>query len=201
MASFPPSRFCTAAVAIAVRGHSGDIGQSAKPIVTQVGNIEGQSNTGDIWVNNRGNLAVGGVVSMNAPGLSAGGAIHVTASSPMQVQEDVIAYKDIVLRAMDSAGSGDHLTVLSGVTIWSRGLLVGGAVQAGVRVVARWRTGADKESRTESGPDGVFALCGLPADLDGGRMISIQVDGPGNKAESVQLAKGEFRWLDLGAAP
>ncbi len=102
-----------------------DIGAQAKPITAQVGFVEGQSTTGSTWLDNTGALAVGGVTSASTA-LTAGGSINITAHSPVTVSENVIAKDDILIWAKDSngaEGNPDNITVNSGVTINSQGLV------------------------------------------------------------------------------
>jgi len=98
-----------------------DIGASDKPLATEVGKLEGYSETGDIWINNSGPLTVGGVSDME--GIFAGGALEITASSPVTVEERIEA-ADIVIQAGDDAEDGlgetDDILVPDGVTVWSK---------------------------------------------------------------------------------
>jgi len=134
-----------------------DIGEALNPITTQVGNIEGLSTTGSTWVTNAGGLNVGGVIG-TSNGMVAGGAVYVSASSPVTVTEDIVAENgEIVVVAQDDASDsdwygtdtpdnpaddGDHIRVLSGRTIWSQNsyvkLLAGDdlIIESGARIRA-----------------------------------------------------------------
>lgn len=129
-----------------------NIGAANKPLTTAVGVLQGESTLGSTWVDNTGALAMDAVVENATTSALAGGMIHINASSPVTVVLDAIAETgEIVIVAMDDAQDGndpanddvpDHLTVASGVTIWSKQSLVkllGGdnvTIQAGATVKA-----------------------------------------------------------------
>ena len=103
-----------------------DIGEANKAIITTIGNIESQSTTGSTWVQNLGELSVGGVIdSPSGAGMRAGGSIILGASSPVTVTEDQIAETgDIIIVAHDDnlddgtpGNEADHLIVKSGITV------------------------------------------------------------------------------------
>ena len=94
-----------------------DIGEQDNPLRTEVGNLEGYSESGDVWISNTGPLIVGGVSDME--GIFAGGSLVITASSPMTVTENIQA-ADIIIEAGDGNGPGDDILVPYGVTIWSK---------------------------------------------------------------------------------
>jgi Ca2+-binding RTX toxin-like protein len=97
------------------------IGEQGNPLRTEVGKLEGYSDTGDVWISNTGPLTVGGVSEME--GIIAGGALVITASSPVTVSENIEA-ADIVIEAVDDAEDGfgktDDILVSGGVTIWAK---------------------------------------------------------------------------------
>jgi hypothetical protein len=88
---------------------------------TQVSTLAATLGAGGIELSNTGDLTIGAVTTAATgpqSGISAGGAIVVTASSPLDVTEDVISMSgDIVLTAADSPDPGDDLTVRDGVTV------------------------------------------------------------------------------------
>jgi len=106
----------------ATRLHAGSgIGAQGNPLRTEVGQLEAYSETGDVWISNTGPLTVGGVSEM--VGIFAGGALVVTASSPVTVTEKIEA-ADIIVEAVDDAEDGpgetDDILVPDGVTVWSK---------------------------------------------------------------------------------
>ena len=77
---------------------------------------------GDITVSNSGPLTIGTVTgTVGVTNSVAGGAVSITASSPLTASSDVTASGDITLTATDSVGTGDDLTVNSGAMIQSTG--------------------------------------------------------------------------------
>jgi Ca2+-binding RTX toxin-like protein len=94
-----------------------DIGAEGNPLSTQVGNLEGYSEAGEVWISNAGPLTVGGVSELE--GINAVGGVVIKASSPVTVTETIQA-ADIVIESGDSAGSGDNILVLKEVTLWSK---------------------------------------------------------------------------------
>ena len=96
---------------------SQNIGAAGNPVSTTVGRIEGVSTAGSTWISNIGGLTVGGVTP-NASGMVAGGAIYLSADSPVTVDKDMIAYDEVVIAAVDDS-PGDDLTVLGGFTVQS----------------------------------------------------------------------------------
>ncbi|BCS96179.1 hypothetical protein DSLASN_18110 [Desulfoluna limicola] len=98
---------------------SQDIGEQTKALTTEVGNIEGQSTAGSIWVVNTGAMAVGGVTDTGGPSLLAGGRVELTTMSPLTITENIVA-TSIALSAVDT-GSGDHLTVRDNASLTSTG--------------------------------------------------------------------------------
>ena len=92
------------------------IGEQANPLRTEVDKLEGYSETGDVWISTTGPLTVGGVSEME--GIFAGGALVITASSPVTVTEKIQA-ADIIIQAGDGVGPGDDIMVPKDVTLWS----------------------------------------------------------------------------------
>ncbi len=103
-----------------LRADSG-IGEQGNPLSTEVGSLEGYSETGEVWISNTGPLTVGGVSDME--GIIAGGALGISASSPVTVTEKIEA-ADIIIEAGDDADDGpgkkDDILIPSGVTLWSK---------------------------------------------------------------------------------
>lgn len=97
---------------------SQDIGEADNELTTSVGNIQGQSTAGDTYIVNTGALSVGGVVSGIAHGLLAGGAVHVTAHSPITITQDVLSTDEIEFSSADDLGV-DDIVVASGVSLIS----------------------------------------------------------------------------------
>ncbi len=95
-------------------------GTPAIPLLTRISNIEGTAGTGPVWITNTGGLTVGGIEA-DTNGINAGGAVHLTAQSPITVAEDIIAGAEIMLTSVDSTNIGDDITVNSGVSVQSNG--------------------------------------------------------------------------------
>ncbi|KUG05437.1 hypothetical protein ASZ90_017119 [hydrocarbon metagenome] len=96
------------------------VGTEAAPLQTRINNIEGTAGTGPVWVINTGGLNVGGIEA-GTNGINAGGAVYLTAQSPITVAEDIMAGAEVVLTSTDSPNTGDNITVNSGVTVQSNG--------------------------------------------------------------------------------
>ncbi|MEQ8784963.1 MAG: hypothetical protein RIC55_01635, partial [Pirellulaceae bacterium] len=94
-----------------------NIGAPGDPLITAVANLEAEAVT-DIYLVNQGELIIGGITALE--GVSAGGVIDVTASSPLDVTEDVISTGGpVTLTAADGAAGGDNLTVRTTITVQS----------------------------------------------------------------------------------
>ena len=93
-----------------------DIGTSTNPITAEVGNVQGESTSGNAYLSNTGSLIVGGVVPGNLIGFKANGKLQITTHSPIEVSQDMIG-STVTLIALDKAGTGDTLIVDPGVTV------------------------------------------------------------------------------------
>jgi len=87
-----------------------DIGKQSNRIASQVGNIEAQSTTGSTWIDNQGDLSVGGSFTTNPQGIFAGGSATITASSPITVKKSALVGGSLQYIATDDS-SGDDLVV------------------------------------------------------------------------------------------
>ncbi len=94
-----------------------NIGTSDRRIRTAIGNLEGRSVNGSIWLINQGHLIIGGATE--ADGIEAGLSLNITAHSPMTVTERIEA-GDITLTTEDNTDS-DHITIQTGVNVISTG--------------------------------------------------------------------------------
>ncbi len=72
-----------------------------------------------LWLANTGDLTIGALGSVT--GLGAGGAIDVTTSGTLAVNQDVSAKGSIILDATVPPGTGDVLSVPTGVLVQSTG--------------------------------------------------------------------------------
>ncbi|WP_197998939.1 LamG-like jellyroll fold domain-containing protein, partial [Gimesia aquarii] len=90
----------------------------ASDIDTAVATLAADSTNNNIVVSNTGALEIGSVDGVN--GVDAGGAVDVSAASPLTVAADVTG-ASVTLTAGDSAGPGDDLTINAGVTVESTG--------------------------------------------------------------------------------
>ena len=89
-----------------------NIGASAKHITTEVGNLEAQSTTGSTWIDNNGNLAIGGtLISSSAIGVHTGGSATITASSPITVKKSAISGDSLLYVAVNDEPGLDNLFV------------------------------------------------------------------------------------------
>jgi Ca2+-binding RTX toxin-like protein len=95
-----------------------DIGSATNALTTQVGNIQGQSTSGDTYVINTGALSVGGVVSGLPNGLLAGGRVNLVTQSPMTITENITA-KVINLESTDNSVD-DNITIKHNIVLTSQ---------------------------------------------------------------------------------
>ena len=120
----------------------GDIGTASKSLETQIGFLEGKSETGNVWLTNTGHLVVGGLA--NEKGLTAIGNIDLKANSPITIDKDLRSTDgDISISSSDEAdpladflliendieviaeagsiflNSGDNLTISSGAKVFA----------------------------------------------------------------------------------
>ncbi len=90
------------------------IGSTGNPLETTVSTFEGQAGAGGLFIVNDGALVVGGLSQANGGiaggATSGGGALSITANSPLSVAEDVTNSGDILLTASPGGGA-DDLTV------------------------------------------------------------------------------------------
>jgi filamentous hemagglutinin family protein len=95
------------------------IGSAGNPLETAVTTLAAQASTsGDVVIANNGALTVGTVNGLT--GVTAtGGAIDLSASSPLTVNSDVISSTNLTLTAADSAATGDDLTITNNSTVQS----------------------------------------------------------------------------------
>ena len=104
---------------------TGDIGEADKPITTSIGNIEGISTSGSMYICNSGPLKVGGVTdSINgasAGGMQAGTSVLLCATSPVTVTENITSGQQIVVHATDDGndvtGQEDNVTIKNGIQL------------------------------------------------------------------------------------
>ncbi|MGE4044330.1 MAG: hypothetical protein AB7F35_05720 [Acetobacteraceae bacterium] len=101
---------------------SKNIGANGFAIVTKVGHIEAESTTGSTFIDNQGELAIGGDFTGDPNGVVTGGTATITAASPITLTKSIIAGGDVVIVATDDAKDGkdpanddipDDLTVLA----------------------------------------------------------------------------------------
>ena len=99
----------------ALLASSGSIGSVSDRIETSLSNVEGSGMTG-FFLTNTGTLVIGGVDGGTTGVTSMGGIADVQTNSLLTVAENVSA-NSVFLKANDSAGFGDDLTVLAGVSV------------------------------------------------------------------------------------
>ena len=91
---------------------SNNIGTSSDPMTTSVGNVQGQSTTGNTYVVNNTGVTVGGVNPDDDMGLDSGGLINLMADGPVMTMQSVMsggntkftATNDCAWRHHDRAG-------------------------------------------------------------------------------------------------
>ena len=101
---------------------SDNIGTASNPIATRTGNIKGKATTGDIFIDNTGAVAVGGVTGGAAgaapAGIQAGGSVLFGAHSPVTISQDILAKDQIVVISRDSAdNTADFVRINAGVEL------------------------------------------------------------------------------------
>ena len=91
---------------------SSGVGTANNPLETTVGSFEGQAGSGGLFLVNDGALVIGGVSQANGGiaggATSTGGAISITANSPLTVVEEITNSGDIQLTASPSGGADNH---------------------------------------------------------------------------------------------
>ena len=95
------------------------IGTSSAPIEAQITVLAANAGSGGLWLANSGSLHIG--VLRTVTGLGAGGAIDVTTSGTLGVDQNVSAPGSITLDASVPPSIGDVLTVQAGVLVKSTG--------------------------------------------------------------------------------
>ena len=182
-----------------------DIGADGRRIVARMsanngaghdtyGGIEGYSTAGSVYLWNIGGLRVGGVVADTAPGFRAAGTLSIRTSSPLTIDKDIISGGDITQTAGETGASGDDLTVLSGVTIFSTGgnvtLNAGDnlIVQDGATIKAAGAITLRGDYSASGSSDGTGALIDLRGTYVG---ASITVEG-GQNNDDIRL-NGTFQ--------
>lgn len=85
-----------------------DIGQSANRIQSKVGHISAISTTGSTWVDNAGDLSIGGSFSGDPDGVVSGGSTTITASSPVTLTQSIISGGSVLVVAHDDALDGNN---------------------------------------------------------------------------------------------
>ncbi|MGC9461805.1 beta strand repeat-containing protein, partial [Vibrio genomosp. F10] len=93
-----------------------DIGTADNALTTELGGIQGQSTTGNTYVENTGALNIGGVVTGAQNGLLAGGRVHIVTRSPITITENITAVGDINLISTDNSAN-DDIVISDGVTL------------------------------------------------------------------------------------
>ena len=93
---------------------SASIGANGPRIDTQISVLEAKATTGDIYLDNSGDLTIGGSFIADGLGLQAGGNVLVTASSPMTVANSLYAAGNLMIIAQNGPigsltdGPGQH---------------------------------------------------------------------------------------------
>jgi Ca2+-binding RTX toxin-like protein len=187
-----------------------DIGADANRIKTQVGNLEAQSTTGSTWIDNNGDLSIGGTAISSDPiGAFAGGNATITAFSPVTVTKsmtvegtiNVIAADDsssdnIVVNALDLFGNPLYLkaqvdiNLLAGnnITIMgpTAGAPVGALLQAGNKITIKGDTDQPDASDADPGVGSVITVAGMV------QAPTVEIDG-GPNADVIKVTTGQIQ--------
>ncbi len=149
---------------------SRSIGTTDNRITTQVEQLEVQSITGSVWIDNIGALAIGGTVSDRPNGIVARGGIAVSSSGPITVAKSILAGASISIVAID-----DRL---------SPGSVIGGGLD---RIVVNGQDAAGQQVSIKSGltirllaGDDLVVRAG--ALVQAGTLADLQVDYQGDRA-------------------
>ena len=154
------------AVLVAAR----NIGATDNRITTQVEQLEAQSITGSVWIDNIGALAIGGTVSDRPNGIVARGGIAVSSSGPITVAKSILAGASISIVAIDDRLSPD--SVIGGVL---DRIVVNGLDAAGQQVSIK----SGLTIRLLAGDDLVVRGGAL---VQAGTLADLQVDYQGDRA-------------------
>jgi autotransporter-associated beta strand protein len=104
---------------------SSGVGTAADPLEGTISAVEAAGGTGGVFLNNTGNLTIGGLSAM--VGLSAaGGDVAVTTAGNISITENVTttgAGNDVLLTGTDLAAAGQDIVVSGGVTISAGGVI------------------------------------------------------------------------------
>ena len=87
------------------------------PITTAVGIVQGQTTTGDLWLDNAGALVIA-ALDASRPAVQSGGIVDVLAHSAVEVTQDVKSSSSISITSTADASGGD-LVVAASVSIVS----------------------------------------------------------------------------------
>ncbi len=96
---------------------TGDIGTEAAKLNTVVGELEGTSTTGNVYIENTGALIVG---MGGEHGVKAEGSIEIIAHSPVTVSLDMISGSSILIETDDDSDN-DDIVIEAGVTLETTG--------------------------------------------------------------------------------
>lgn len=96
----------------------GGVGTLANSLETSVTQLEGSGGSGGFYLDNYGALTIGGLTGVVGVSTTTGD-IRIIAHSPLTVIEDVIGGGFVFLHAGETAGTGDDLTIIGGVTVRS----------------------------------------------------------------------------------
>ncbi|WP_254509681.1 PA14 domain-containing protein [Anatilimnocola floriformis] len=111
---------------LATTAAGGGIGVTNGDLELQVGALEATAGTGGIFLNNTGNVTIGGIST--AVGMSAtGGDIVLTGTGSIAVTENITATgagTDVFLTTTDAASAGQDITSIAGATISSAAGLI-----------------------------------------------------------------------------
>ncbi|WP_254509590.1 autotransporter-associated beta strand repeat-containing protein [Anatilimnocola floriformis] len=99
-------------------------GTSADPLEATISVLEAVGGTGGVFVNNTGNLTIGGLSAV--VGLSGGNDLVITTAGGISVTENATASgvgSDVLLTATDAATTGQNIAVSAGVTLNAGGVI------------------------------------------------------------------------------
>src|SRR5262249_54146695 len=148
---------------------SANIGTALNPLATRTGNIKGKATTGDVFIDNAGAVAIGGVsggAAGDSPaGIEAGGFVLFGAHSPVTYSQESLVKEPIVGIWRDSAdNTADFVTINEGiqlVTSAAAGIPLSG-LEAGQSYYVHF-VGANQIQLIDA-PGGSVVAVGTPAD-------------------------------------
>jgi Ca2+-binding RTX toxin-like protein/acetolactate synthase small subunit len=138
------------------------VGQVTNAIETAISNLEASAGTGGVWIDNTGNLVVGGLSSV--VGLSGNLAILLNNRGSLRVQENVTSASTITLSVPDTSATGEDIVVTNNSTIKTTNGTV--TLLAGDNIQIDQGSGIDATGNVMIGGDNGNADIGVGSTID-----------------------------------